>query len=165
MPEKTIPPELLEKIRHPGSDLLSAKFSRCFVKELANTYGDGTENSIMMDFSIGESFILPGKGKITIKEGKIIAPNKVLLIDAYQKLRICTDPKIAEGIREAKKLRLVSRDYGELTGDPKLDAMALAGEYVTGAKGPPLDQMRTLRQKATGRKTRKGKKPRSRRRR
>ena len=83
--EKVIPPEVLEKIRVGG--LLSNVFSKCFEKKLKESYGDG----IMMDFSIGESFILPGKGKVTIKvgEGKIIALNQVLLDDVYQKLLDC----------------------------------------------------------------------------
>jgi hypothetical protein len=87
MPEKVIPPEVLEKIRVGG--LLSNVFNKCFEKKLKESYGDG----IMMDFFIGESFILPGKGKVTIKvgEGKIIAPNQVLLDDVYQKLILCAE--------------------------------------------------------------------------
>lgn len=155
MPDKVIPSEVLDKIRHPGSSLLSAPFSRCFEKKLAETYGDG----IMMDFSIGESFILPeGKGKITFKVdedqdgkmiGKIIAPTQVLLDDVYEKLILCAGVESTIPLPEIQK---------KVADRQRRDAMrGLVGKFPLPAAAE------VARSAATGiyggsRKTRKGKK-------
>ena len=141
---------LKEKITTGG--LLKNSIMNCFYKTLPSTG--------IVPVSDGVSF-KTSNGTVTIHtyKGILSGPSATVVKDAHLKLKMCVNPK-AEGIHEAKKLRLVSKQYGELTGDPKLDAMALAGEYVTGAKGTPMTAIQKLQGK--GRKTRKGKKTRRR---
>lgn len=150
MKKETIDDATLVAIKGPMG--LKNSIETCLVNKLPSPTFQFIED--------GTRFVVSGIGtvEISLSKKEIRASNKDLLQRAHQILRECANPKKAEGIREAKKLRLVSRGYGELTGNPKLDAMALAGEYVTGAKGRPLDQMETLQQRGTARKTRKGKK-------
>ena len=148
--EKVIPPEVLEKIRVGGR--LSNVFSRCFAKKLAETYAaDKRESSIGMDFFTGESFILPGKGKVTIKvgEGKLIAPNQDLLNDVYEKLILCAGAESRIPLPEIQK-KVAARqvkEYREALSErfPEGVADDIARKLATGTYGK-------------GRKTRKGKK-------
>jgi len=150
MKKETIDDATLAAIKGPIG--LKNSIETCLVNKLPSPTFQFIED--------GTRFVVSGVGtvEISLSKKEIRASNKDLLQRAHQILRECANPKVAQGIREAKKLRLVSRDYGKLTGDPKLDAMALAGEYVTGAKGTPMAAIQTL--KRAGRKTRKGKKTR-----
>lgn len=149
--EKVIPPEVLKKIRVGG--LLSNVFSKCFVKKLAETYAaDKRESSIMMDISSGETYLLPGKGKVTIKvgEGKLIAPNQTLLDDVYEKLIVCAGANTsAIPLPEIQKKVLPFQLRGTTIAMSKKLPLSVGKKVADFASSGTVGQ---------GRKTRKGKK-------
>jgi hypothetical protein len=107
---------------------------------------------------------------IKSKTGRLYSPEEAKReIDELEDTRkyfmkIIKDAETLKSASLAEPLTRVSKTYGELTGDKKMDALALASQYVTGVKGVPTktiaEAKTTLGRGRANRKTRKSKKTR-----